>query len=172
VEAYFGSSAEAHTVGRDDHRTRAKLDRGGHSLKGADGEVDFVPLALLRGEEQLHEVGAHREVRRVPGDDEAAEVADSFAFGLEGLGDEPDDVVTDGVFLGVELDAGDVIADVDERGSRVLADDSVGLAVICNCGCAFWLCDRSHFSGVGVENAATGGNGRVFGVPGDVTGVD
>ena len=148
VKADFGASAEAHPIRRDDHRTRAELDRRRHSLKGTNSEIDLVPLALLRGEQQLHQVRADGEVRRIAGDDEAPKIAHRFAVGLERLGDQADDIVADGVFLRVKLDAGDAIADVDQRGPRLLPHDSVGLAIICNRGCAFWLLDGIHLSGI------------------------
>ena len=36
----------------------------GHALEGADGEIDLVPLAFLRAQQQLHQVGADGEVAR------------------------------------------------------------------------------------------------------------
>ncbi len=126
VEGDLGAAAEAHAVGRDDDGARAELDGLGHVLEGADGEVDFVPLLVLDGEEELHEVGADGEVGGVAGDDEGFEVGDLLAGGLEGLGDERDDVVAEGVHLGVELDGGYAVADVDDGGSGVFLDDAFG----------------------------------------------
>ncbi len=46
--------------------------------------------------------------------------------GLQRLRDERDDVVADGVFLRVQLDARNPFANIDERCAGVFADDSVG----------------------------------------------
>ena len=88
--------------------------------------VDLVPLAFLRGEEELHEVGADAEVVAVAGDDEAGKVADGIGRGLEDGGDEREHVAADGVLERVQLDAGDAVAEIDERCAGVGADDAVG----------------------------------------------
>jgi len=119
------AAPEAHAEGRDDHGLKRELDGLGHVLELADGHVDLVPLLFLNAHEQHHDVGADGEVGGVVGDDEGVEVIASAA-GLEGLGDEGDDVATERVHLGVELDAADAVAEVDERGARVLLDHSVG----------------------------------------------
>ena len=124
VETDFRAAAEGHAEGRDDDGARAELDGRGHLLEAADGAIDFVPLAFLRGEQKLHEVGADAEVVAVAGDDEAGEVADGIGVGAENRGDERDDVAADGVLEGVQFDAGDAVAEIDERGAGVAADDA------------------------------------------------
>ena len=77
VEADFRAAAEGHAEGRDDDGARAELDGRGHLLEAAyDGGVQLFPLAFLRGEQKLQQVGADGEVVAVAGDDEGGEVAD------------------------------------------------------------------------------------------------
>ena len=167
VQAHLGAAAEGHAEGRDDDGTRTELDELGHLLEGADGSVDLVPLAFLRGEEKLHEVGADAEVVAVAGDDEAQEVADGFRFGLEDGGDQRDHVAADGVLERVQLDAGDAVADVDERCAGVGADDLVGAAEIGDAGVAGLL--RDGLPGVRGGVVALRAVGRV---PGWVAGIE
>ena len=127
-EGDFDASSEAHAVGRDDHRAGTELDGLGHVLELLDGHLDLVPLLFLDGEEQLHEVRADGEVGRVAGDDEGGEVGDRLGRRLERLGDEGNDVAAQGVHLGVQLDGGDAVAKIDQRGSGVLLDHAVGLS--------------------------------------------
>ena len=129
-------------------------------------EVDLVPLLVLDGEEELHEVGADGEVGGVAGDDEGFEVGDLLAGGLEGLGDEGDDVVAEGVHLGVQFDGGDAVAEVDDGGSGVLLDDAVGLFDDGERGDAFGDGDGLVGAGDGVEVVAAAGDGGVVFVPG------
>ena len=84
----------------------------------------LVPLAFLRGEQELHEVGADGEVVAVAGDDEAGKVADRIGGGIENGGDEGENVAADGVLERVQLDAGDAVAEIDERSAGVGADDA------------------------------------------------
>ncbi len=134
----------------------------------ADGDLDLVPLLFLDGEQELHEVGADGEVGGVAGDDEGFEVADGVGRGLEGLGDERDDVAAEGVHLGVEFDGGDAVAEVDEGGAGVLFDDAVGLLEGGERDGAGRCRDGLVGSGGGVEElAAAGGLGGVA-VPGGI----
>ena len=61
----------------------------------------------------------------VVGDDEGVEVV-AGAAGLERLRDHLHDVAAQRVHLGVELDAADAVADVDQRCARVLLDHEAG----------------------------------------------
>ncbi len=70
VEADFRAAAEGEAEGRDHDGPRAELDGRGHLLESANGAVDFFPLAFLRDEQELHQVGADAEVVAIAGDDE------------------------------------------------------------------------------------------------------
>ena len=168
VERYLDAAAEAHAVGRDDDGARAELDGLRHVLEGADGHLDLVPLLFLDGEEELHEVGADGEVGGVAGDDEGLEVGDGFAGGLQGLGDEADDVVAEGVHLGVQFDGGDAVAEVDDGGAGILLDDAVRLLDDGERGDPFGRDDGLVVAGDGVEEEAAGGDGGVVLVPGGI----
>ena len=76
VQADLRAAAESEAEGRGDHRPRAEFDGRGHLLEAADDGGHFVPLAFLRGKQELHQVGADGEVVAVAGDDEAGKVAD------------------------------------------------------------------------------------------------
>ena len=131
----------------------------GHALERADGEVDFVPLLFLDGEEELHEVGADGEVGGVAGDDEGVEVATASVAGLR-VWVMSDDVAAEGVHLGVELDGGDAVAEVDEGGAGVLFDDAVRLLDGGEGGDARRLRDGLVGAGVSRRTAAGGRAGR------------
>ena len=65
------------------------------------------------------------KLSRVVGDDERVEVI-AGAARLQGLRDKPDDVAADRVHLGMEFDAGDAVAQVDQRRAGILLDHAVG----------------------------------------------
>ena len=78
VEADFRAAAEGEAEGRGDDGARTEFDGRSHLLEAANDAGELVPLAFLRGEQKLHEVGADGEVVAVAGDDEAGKVADGF----------------------------------------------------------------------------------------------
>ena len=57
---------------------------------------DFVELAVLRGHEELHEVGAHGEVLAVAGEDEAGKVPHRLGIGSKDRCDEIQHIAADG----------------------------------------------------------------------------
>ena len=119
VERDLGAAAEAQAVGRDDDGARAELDGLGHVLEGADGEVDFVPLLVLDGEEELHEVGADGEVGGVAGDDEGFEVARPASLAGLRVWVMSETMSSPRAFI-LEWSsmAGDAVADVDDARRR------------------------------------------------------
>ncbi len=121
----FRAAAEAHAEGRDHDGLERELDGLRHVLELTDGHVNFVPLLFLHPHQQHHDVGADGEVSGIVGDDEGVERV-ACAAGLQRLGDERDDVAAERVHLGVELDAADAVAEIDERSACVLLDHSVG----------------------------------------------
>ena len=87
----------------------------------ADHQVHFVPVALLRLEQQQHQVGAGGEVRRVVADDQRREVLRGFLHaGVQHL----DRVAADRVHLRVELDLQHAVAHVDQARAGVLPYDA------------------------------------------------
>ncbi len=62
VQTDLRSAAEGEAEGRGDDGARAELDGRGHLLEVVDDAGQLVPLAFLRGEQELHEVGADGEV--------------------------------------------------------------------------------------------------------------
>jgi hypothetical protein len=122
VQANLRASAEGEAEGRSHHRARTELDGRGHLLEAVNHAGQLVPLALLRGQQQLHQVGADAEVFAVAGDDEAGKVAHRVGGGVEHRGDHREHVAADGVLERVQLDAADAVAEIDERRAGVGAD--------------------------------------------------
>ena len=124
VQADFRAAAEGEAEGRGDDRARAEFDGRGHLLEVVNDAGQLVPLAFLRGEKELHEVGADGEVFAVAGDDEAGEIANRIGRGVEHGGDERKNVAADGVLERMQFDAGDAVAEIDERSAGIGADDA------------------------------------------------
>ena len=112
----LAAPAERHAERRRDDRLAAVAQRLRGPLELPHHQVDLLPVALLGLEQQQHQVGAHREVASLVGDDEGLEVALGFAHGR---GDHRDDVRADRVHLAVELQAQYAVAEVQEAGARV-----------------------------------------------------
>ena len=119
-------------IRRNHHRPRAELDRLGHALEGADRQVHILPLALLCGQQKLHQIRADGEVVRIARDHERAEITHRIGCGIERLRDQPHDVVADRALLRVQLDACHAVAQVDQRSARVAANYAVAGAEVCN----------------------------------------
>ena len=80
--------------------------------------VNFVPLALLRGEQQLHQVRADAEVVAVAGDDEAGKIAHRVRIRIEHRRNQRQHIAADGVLQRVQFDAGDAVAEIHQRSAR------------------------------------------------------
>ena len=91
----------------------------------ADREVNVVPLFFLHAHEQQHQVGAYGKIRCIVGDDEGVEVIAGTA-GLQRLKNQTNNVSAQAVHLAVELDAGNTVAEIHQRGSGILLHDAVG----------------------------------------------
>ncbi len=88
-------------------------------LEAAHGEVNIVPLLLLRGDEKQHEIGADGKIHGLVGDDHGVEIGvQALDAGLDHGGD----VVADGVHLGVEFAAENAVAEIDEAGAGIARD--------------------------------------------------
>ena len=110
METDFRASSEGEAEGSDHDWAGTELDGCGHLLKSANGPVDLFPLALLRHEQKLEEVGTDAKVVAIAGDDESGEVADRIGILPEHGSGERNNVSADGVLHGVQLDAADPVA--------------------------------------------------------------
>ena len=124
VQRDLASAAERQPGRADDDRHVRVAQRLRRSLKRADHQIDLVPVAFLRLEQQQHEVGAGGEVRRVVADDQRREVRRRLLdAGVQHL----DRVAADGVHLRMELDRQHAVAEIDEAGAGVLPHDAAAL---------------------------------------------
>ena len=126
VNRDLAAAAERHARRRDDHRHVGEAKRLRRALEAANHQIDLVPVAFLRLEQQKHQVRADRKVRRVVADHERREVRRGF---LDAREQHLARVGADRVHLRVELDRQHAVAEVDEARAGILADDL--LAVLC-----------------------------------------
>ncbi len=124
VHGDLAAAAQGHARGSGHDGLRAELHAHVGLLEVVDQLLEDVPVALLNPHEHLEDVGAHGEVGRLVAHDETREVLLRDVAGQEQHGD---DVLVDGVHLGVELEAGHAVAHVDEARAGVLADDLLAL---------------------------------------------
>ena len=101
----------------------------------------------------------------VAGDDEGVEVV-AGAAGLESLRDEANDVGAERVHLGVKLDAGHAIAEIDQRGAGVFLDHAIGFFGDFNRPDAGWDLNRFPVPGSQIPVFASGRRFGIVGVPG------
>ncbi len=152
VQRDLRSSTETEAVGRHDYRTGTEADGGGHALESAHGKVEVFPLPFLNEEQHLEEIGADGKVGAVAGDDEALEVANGIAGGIEDLGYQAGDVFADRVFFRVQLDGRDAVAEVNQRRSGIGFDDAVRFAEVRYGGDTRRLKHRHVFASGGIED--------------------
>ncbi len=124
VHGDLAAAAQGHAGRRRHDGPLAELQAHVGLLEVVDHLLEDVPVALLDGDEHLEDVGPDGEVGGLVADDEAREV---LLHDVAGQEKHVDDVLVDGVHLGVELEAGHPVAHVDEAGARVLADDLLAL---------------------------------------------
>ena len=113
VQADLRASSEGHAKRRRHHRTRAELDDRGHLLEAVNRGGQLLPLALLRGQQQLHQVGANREVVAVAGNYKPGKIADRVGGGIQHRRYQRHHIAADGVLERVQLDAADAVAQID-----------------------------------------------------------
>ncbi len=101
-----------------------------------------------------------REVGAVAGDDKALEVADGIAGRVQGLGHKAGDVFADRIFLRVQLDGGDAVAQVYQRCAGIAFDDAVGFAKVGDGGDAGRVEYGNVLAALGVEDLLAGGSSR------------
>ena len=119
VEDQFAAAAEGALVRRDNHWFGGVFDRHGGLLEAVDGGVEVVPLLILGGEQDHDKICTDAKVLSLVADEQGGEV---FLQLLEGGVDHGDCVFTEGVHLGVKLEAETAVAGVVERGARVGED--------------------------------------------------
>ena len=117
----LAATAEREARRRHHHRHVRVPQPHRRALERADHQIDFVPVAFLRLEQEQHQVRAGGEVQPVVADDERREVVSSL---LDGAAEHVDGVAADGVHLRMELDAEHAVAEIDEAGAGVLPDDA------------------------------------------------
>ena len=126
VHGDLAAAAERHPRGSNDHGYIRVSQRHRRVLERAHHQVHFVPVLLLRFEEQQHDVRAGGEVLAFVADDERGKIRRGlFQPGVQHL----DSVAADRVHLRVEFDAQHAVAEIDKAGARVLPDDT--RAVLC-----------------------------------------
>jgi hypothetical protein len=127
VQADFSASAESKPKGRSHDRARAEFDGCGHLLEVRSRQASFVPFAFLRGKQQLHQVGAYAEVFAGRWRSQSlAKSRTAFDSGIQHGAEHRDDVAADGALHDrVKLKTGDSVAEIDQGGAGILADDSM-----------------------------------------------
>ena len=111
VQHELAAAAERHPERRGHDRLRRVLDRHARVLEAADGRVELVPLAFLRGEQHQHQIRADAEVLALVADHHRLVIARGL---LDGGADHLHRVVAQRVHLAVELEAEDAVAEIDQ----------------------------------------------------------
>ena len=123
AHADFEASADGHAEGRRHHGHVGVLEGHVRALELPNHEVQLLPLLLLGGEENEHEVGAGAEVLALVADHQRVEVLPGLFHRRPQHGDG---VGAEGVHLGVELHEAAAVAQVDERRAGVLLLQAAG----------------------------------------------
>ncbi len=116
VEADFAAAAEGHALRRGDDRLWRIFDGKIHVLELLHGHVEFVPLLLLRTDENKHEICADGKVGGLIGNDHGVEIG---IEALDAFVDHGDEIGADGVHLGMEFAADNAVAEIDEAGAGI-----------------------------------------------------
>ncbi len=123
VETEFAAAAKRHALRGGDDGFGRVLDRQIHVLELAHGEMQLVPLLLLRGDKNEHEVCADGKIRGLVGDHHRVEIGIKPFNTLVQHGDQ---VGADGVHLGVEFAADHAVAKIDQAGAWIALDLAAG----------------------------------------------
>ena len=123
MQQHFAAAAQARRRLARHHGDVGVTERQVGVLERPDHQVDVVPVALLRLEQQEHQVGAGREVRRVGADDEALIALLRL---LHGRDHHRHRVAANRVHLRMELEAEHPVANVEQAGAWILLDDAAG----------------------------------------------
>ena len=112
MQHQFAAASERARERRRHHRLRRVLQRHVQLLESLDGEVQFVPFTLLRGQQHQHQVGAALNVFAFVGDDHGFEVSIGF---FQARVEHGDVVFAQRIHLAVEFDAQHAVAQIDQR---------------------------------------------------------
>ncbi|GBD28788.1 hypothetical protein HRbin31_00809 [bacterium HR31] len=127
VQRQLAAASQGAPVGRHHHGFGEVFDGLVELLEGPHRQVQLLPVPLLGLHEEQDQVGARGEVRALVGHHHRLEPALRLP---QGLVEHPDDVLADGVHLGVELHAQDPVPQVHQAGARVVGNHrSLGLAL-------------------------------------------
>ena len=83
------------------------------------GEVQVVPLLLLRGHQEQHQVRAGGKIHGLIGDHHGVEIG---AQARQAFVDHGEDVAADGVHLGVKFAAEHAVAEIDQARAGIFLD--------------------------------------------------
>src|SRR5712692_5625046 len=89
-------------------------------LESVDRPFQHLPFALLSSHQHQEDIRARREVCRFITDDQRAKLL--FAF-LDDIAQHLNDTLVDGVHLRMKLDTGYIVAQIDQRGRAIIAQD-------------------------------------------------
>ena len=119
-KTHFAAAAQGHARGRCHDRFVQVLELHQAVLENLDPPLQVIPFLFLGGKENKGQVGAYGKVLAVVGNDQAQEI---LAHDIRGFGDHADDVITQGIHLGMEFETGDAVADVHEGCALVSGDE-------------------------------------------------
>ena len=119
MQGHLASTTQRESVRSYHYRDRRKAHSGGHLLEHTDGHVQFIEF-LFNGQHEHHgDVGSCTEVGCVVTDHQSAVV---LLCNSDALIDRFNDLSTDHVHLGMELQVEDAIADVVQGSTGILKD--------------------------------------------------
>ncbi len=126
VHGDLTAAAERQARRRDHHRLVEVADAHVQVLESLDRRFQLIPQPLLRRHHHGEQVGARAEVVGLVADHQPVELAGIGA--VERLVHHGEDVVVQGVHLGVELHAAHAVAQVNQRRAGVLGHHLAGRA--------------------------------------------
>ena len=124
MQADFATAAEGHALGRGHYRLGRVFDREIHVLKLLYGHVQFVPLLLLRSDENEHQICADGKIHRLVSDNHCIKIGLQT---LQALVQHGNQIGADGIHLGVKFAADHAIAKVDEACAGIPLDFAAGI---------------------------------------------
>ena len=122
AQADFAPPTQRPAEGCGDDRPGTVAEGQVGALKLAYDLVELVPVSVLRLEQDQHEVCAGGKIAGLIADDQTVKVALQF---FQAAGDHADGIFPNGVELGMKLQAGDPITQINQAGPRVCGGDAV-----------------------------------------------
>ena len=121
----FAAPAKRHPERRDHDRYFRIPQTDGRLLKRSNHRIDVFPVALLRLEEQQHQIGADGEVLPFGGDHQRREVIARFAHAAL---QHVECIAADRIHFRVQRYGEHVITEIDEAGARIRRDHLLSIA--------------------------------------------